>query len=62
MTVDELITCLSTFDRSAEVLVTWEGVLRSLDPSLVYKRGGDGAVLIDGDDGHYKKMWTEERP
>jgi len=50
MRVHELIRALQQFNHDAEVVGTWEGVLRDLS---VY-RAADGRILVDADYEHYR--------
>jgi hypothetical protein len=51
MEVHELSTVLQQFDQDAEVIATWEGLLRDVE---VY-RAADGRIIIDADGGNYRE-------
>jgi hypothetical protein len=55
MKVQQLIEMLQRYDPEADVQVTYDGMLQSLD---VYK-AADGCVLIDASDNFYKCDWQK---
>lgn len=57
MKVHELVATLQSYDPSAEIIATWEGITQPID---VYQ-AADGRVMIDADHSDYKLKWQETK-